>query len=689
MFNNILLTLIIAQNNSQEVLGDRGCGLGPEDIFFINSNDDFNQIKNCQTVNGSIFINGDYNIQSLEPMNNINTIEGYLVIYDSHTLMSLKGLHNLQTINAYNPYLLQYGVAIKYNDNPNDSSSGLCFSNLVNWTRITNENIVVSNNRVFCPDCHYECIGCFGPGRLLCQQCVNFRSGNACVFECPNGTNVNGSECIESAPTESIIINFQRQTNEYDLLVSWEEPSNPNGFILYYELFRDNVSIFRTYYDNDGYYSNDNLTNQFIDTIDTLDSEYSYRVEYGNSQGSYNDSVSTIMMYNRNPGDISNLLLNSVGNTTANISWDYSVTGLEPIFEYRLNGVQYIDINSNVTNYTITGLQPYYSYNLELRAKYILNSEVRYGGISQLTFLTDVGIPPVPRVPLVENELLTWEEVGNHRGNVLYYVIYMNNTAIYNGSYLENGLNLDSYITRGNSYGFEVEAFTRWDLMSRSIESPLVFFETTTTLSTTTITTTTITTTTTTTTTIIPDPTTNFLGNDKWENWVWYIIIIGSSILGILLIVLLFCCCKKKKPELEPTRPSLYNPAYETVSVKRNNIVVDEIERGSIRNNTYQPVEFEEEEKVVGFDGVDTDSVEYLQIMDNKMPTAPQATKFTNYACSQPRRRRSETTNADTELNNSLKNDTNYQNTAKRKMSLLDELKEKIPEMVPKNMMNN
>ena len=95
-----------------------------------------------------------------------------------------------------------------------------------------------------------------------------------------NGTNVNGSECIESDPTESILINFERQTNEYDLLVSWEEPENPNGFILYYELFRNNVSIFRTYYDNDGYYSNDNLTNQFIDTIDTLDSEYSYRVEY-------------------------------------------------------------------------------------------------------------------------------------------------------------------------------------------------------------------------------------------------------------------------------------------------------------------------------------------------------------------------------------------------------------------------
>ena len=94
--------------------------MGPEDIFFINSYDDFSQIEDCSTVNGSIFINGDYNIETLNPMINVENIEGYLVIYDSHTLMSLKGLHNLKNIRSYNPYLLQYGVAIKYNDNPAD-----------------------------------------------------------------------------------------------------------------------------------------------------------------------------------------------------------------------------------------------------------------------------------------------------------------------------------------------------------------------------------------------------------------------------------------------------------------------------------------------------------------------------------------------------------------------------------------
>ena len=676
MFFNLLFTLFLSQNNSEQVLGNRGCGLGPEDIFFINSNDDFNQIQNCPTVNGSIFINGDYNIESLQPMSHIEIIEGYLVIYDSHTLMSLKGLQNLRNIHAYNPYLLQYGVAIKYNDNPDDSSSGLCFANLVNWTKITNENVVVSNNRVFCPDCHSECLGCYGPGQLLCQECLNYRSGEACVSSCPTGTVPNGLNCLETPPTEDIIINFERQDNEYDVLVRWDKPASPNGFILNYTLFRDDIQIFTSYYDNDGYYSNDNLTIEYLDTIDTLGLSYNYKIEYGNSVGSFNSSASSIIMYNRNPLPISNLLVNGISNTSANITWNYPQTGLTPIFEYRLNSDSFSSIISETNNYTLQGLQPFYSYDLQLRAKYNLISGDRYGSESDFEFVTSVGVPPVPRVPLVEGNLLTWEEVGGHRGPVLYYLIFMNQTVIYNGTYLENGLNLGGIVNGDSYYSFEVEAYTGWDLMSRSIESPSIFFPT-------------LTTSTLLTTTIVPSPTTNFLGNDKWEDWVWYIIIIGSSILGLLLIVLFCCLCKKKEETPVPIRPSIYNAAYESVNIKRNNIIVDEVERGAIRNNIYNPVEFvDEDENVMGFE--ETDSVEYLQILDNKIPTPASTNTFTSYACSQPRRRRSETTNPDNnDLNNSLKNDSNYQNTAKRKMSLLDELKEKIPEMVPKNMMSD
>jgi hypothetical protein len=656
---NFLFTLFLAQNDSEQVLGNRGCGLGPEDIFFINSNDDFNQIQECTSVNGSIFINGDYNIQTLNPISHVENIEGYLVIYDSHTLMSLKGLHNLKNIRAYNPYLLQYGVAIKYNDNPDDSSSGLCFANLVNWTKITDENVVASNNRVFCPDCHIECNGCFGPGRLLCQDCVNYLSGNACLNQCPEGTTIDNYNCIESTPTEDIPINFERQNDDYQVLVSWEEPESPNGFILRYTLYREDEELFRTFYDNDGYYSNDNLTLEYLDSVDTLDTNYNYRVEYENSVGSLNSSFYNITMFNRNPYSISNLLIDDITNISAVVSWYYPETELTPIFQYRLNGGNY----QNINNQTILELQAFYSYQLEIRAGYNLGDEIRYGEVEEASFVTHVGIPPIPRVPLVNGYSLTWEEVGVHRGPILFYLVFMNDTLIYNGTYLEDGLRLDNFATSGNYYSFYLEAFTQWDLMSRSIESPSVFFDFT---STTTMT-----------------PTTNFLGNDIWEDWIWYIIIIGSSILGIMLIVLIFCCCKKPRP-VQPTRPSIYNAAYESVNVKRNNIVVDEVERGAIRNEVYYPIEFEEDEKVEGFGDIEeTDSVEYLQILDDKMPPPPPHPVPTY---SKPRRRRSETTNVETELNNNLKHDTNYQNTAKRKMSLLDELKEKIPEMVPKNM---
>ena len=204
----------------------------------------------------------------------------------------------------------------------------------------------------------------------------------------------------------------------------------------------------------------------------------------------------------------------------------------------------------------------------------------------------------------------------------------MNDTVIYNGTFLENGLNLNDIVVGGNSYNFYVEAYTGWNLVSRSIESPFIFFDTTTSTTTTTITTTTTTIT----------ATTNFLGNDMWEDWVWYIIIVGSSILGILLIVLLFCCCRTTPPSTQPTRPSIYNPAYESVNIKRNNIRVDEIERGAIKNEVYQPMEFEEEEdeKVLGFGhSEETESVEYLHILDNNIPPPPPVPTY-----SKPRRRR-------------------------------------------------
>ena len=40
--------------------------ISPSDIFFINTHTDINMIRDCNIINGSLFINGDYNIHWLE-----------------------------------------------------------------------------------------------------------------------------------------------------------------------------------------------------------------------------------------------------------------------------------------------------------------------------------------------------------------------------------------------------------------------------------------------------------------------------------------------------------------------------------------------------------------------------------------------------------------------------------------------
>ena len=119
-------------------------------------------------------------------MESVTTINGFLVILDSHMLRNLGGLQNIEKIYGESLYLNRDAVSIKYNNNfMNDSYNGLCFSNLVNWSKITSYNIIDTHNGVNCPtSCHEECLGCFGPGPRLCQECINYNSNGTCVHEC-------------------------------------------------------------------------------------------------------------------------------------------------------------------------------------------------------------------------------------------------------------------------------------------------------------------------------------------------------------------------------------------------------------------------------------------------------------------------------------------------------------------------
>ena len=706
LFNLVFSFLSISQNTTNitsvndDILGDRGCGLGSEDIFFINSMEDINSIKECNTINGSLFINGDYNIDSLKELKNIEYITGYLVIYDSHMLKSLKGLENIKNIYSLNPYLLDYGVTIKYNNNNEDSNYGLCFADTINWSSLTSRDIIVSNNRDDCPNCHSECVGCFGPSRLLCQECVNLRSGIACVESCPSGTLLDNRTCVEFAPTQNIEINFNRlDSYEYGLNVSWDEPINPNGFILDYIILRNGVEIYRSYYDNDGYYSNDELTTQFTDNLSVLDRNYTYQIAYSNSEGSIVSDDQNYFMVNRIPFDITYFRLRGIRNTSVNLFWYYNDSSLVPTFEYNLNGGDYVEIPKNYsytfddngfTRYLhlVNNLLPNTYYNINLRARY---NNGNIGDITPKSFTTLVGNPPTPLTPFIKDNTLYWNETSNVNGDILFYIIWMNNTDIYNGSYLSEGVDLTTHVILDNSYDFMVTAYTAWNLYSNSERTGFFFFAPETTTATTTATTT---------VTTNPDNP-PFIPTGDLQTWELALIITCIIIVTVISFTFLILGCHKlfmetQDEEYHNTR-AIYNTRYEnaarsnSISVRRNNIAVDEVaigrtynnpaylepkRPGAIKNTFYGELDSylqENDEETFGFQ--DTDSVDYLCIVDQSPSTQP--------------RRRSKTGTGPSidKVLNIDKKDENIQNTAQRKMSLLDELKLKIPEMAPKNMM--
>ena len=169
------------------------------DTYYINTNSDIDDLKNCSIINGNLFINGEYNIDSLDKLTSLTNINGYLVILDSHIINSLNGLQNLKSISGTSLYLNQYSVVIKYNVNErNDTHQGLCYSNNIDWPHITNHSVKILNNGQNCPECHPECNGCWGPGPSLCQFCQNFKYDDTCVSNCPGS--FNGITCDKVLP---------------------------------------------------------------------------------------------------------------------------------------------------------------------------------------------------------------------------------------------------------------------------------------------------------------------------------------------------------------------------------------------------------------------------------------------------------------------------------------------------------
>ena len=261
------------------------CGNHWESSYVINSNDDLNKLSGCQSLNGSLYINGGNNINSLRSLSELRTIYGHLVILDSPLLTTLDGLHNIQHIYAYEKYLDTYSVSIKHNRDDTNPSSGLCFVKTFPWFTITqNQNIEIKNNAINCPVCHNQCLNCWNKYSYTGFRCKNYKSGNHCVEKCPIGTNIqaegdfyNNIICQEIPPGEPFLNFVSKSYNSatFDINIP-----NPNGVITNITVFiNGNPETIYTYFNDTVIPSNYTFNNLLTFT------KYQFNISIQNSKG--------------------------------------------------------------------------------------------------------------------------------------------------------------------------------------------------------------------------------------------------------------------------------------------------------------------------------------------------------------------------------------------------------------------
>jgi len=149
---------------------DTNCGTSSDNIVFFKTNSELDTIQNCNVFNGSIFINGEYDLSDFNDLTNLEVITGYLLIWNTPTIRTLKGLRNLREIQGDTLYMDRYAVYIIDNHYEN-SVQGLCYANNVEWEHITPHQFLVRNNAEECLPCHPECRGCWAYGPTMCQNC--------------------------------------------------------------------------------------------------------------------------------------------------------------------------------------------------------------------------------------------------------------------------------------------------------------------------------------------------------------------------------------------------------------------------------------------------------------------------------------------------------------------------------------
>ena len=345
------------------------CGDSPTNTYFISKDTEFSQISSCPIVNSSVFINGEYDVTTLNYMENISMIHGDLVLQNSHSVYNLKGLQNLDSINSEDLYLDRYALYITDNEN-------LAFVDKVNWSKITSNNEIFLDyterlNRV---PCYNECDGCFGPGPYLCQSCLNytFLDNQTCTGVCENVLSSDENLC-QVRPPNNVFVDYL--TSYSNIYIDWGSNDIYRELIDGYRIYYNGHLAISTFIDDNRYFF-DQSNLRITDTITNLvpGSIFNFSIEAHSKFGYSNLLIEQINLKYYTPSNFTQLNITNIDNSEISISWTPPIFPDELFFTNNTVNVfyeYYLDTENNsgvVTNNNLSLYSlPYGEHDINIK----------------------------------------------------------------------------------------------------------------------------------------------------------------------------------------------------------------------------------------------------------------------------------------------------------------------------------
>lgn len=417
--------------------------------YYIETQSQLAQLKNCSTINGNLRIIGEYEINNLYDLENLTDINGHLMIIDSHRLNSLSGLNNLNQIHGNNLYLDTYSVVIRNNNYIDETYKGLCYANNINWTLLTDHSVLINNNNDNC-SCNQECNGCWNNGPNNCQTCNNYESGNFCVNTCEYSLINNTNQCLESIPG-SVNLTYYN-FNQTALMLNWSDPYPLNGVIEGYHILLDNETI----YNQQVTYDNVFLNKYSI--INNLTPETQYNITFISNNNIYSSIPQYLDVYFNGTNLKGKLEINNYNIYQNNIDISWNLNGL---FGYDITFVYSIDnIENNTTNQylTISDLDYYTNYTFEVK---VCQNQV-CSDTTYLNFTTEYEpiLNPIIDYTFINQTYLylNWTDVPN--ANYQYYLT-IEEQVIYQNILYDNNLIINDLIPN-TEYILHLRSFNQY-----------------------------------------------------------------------------------------------------------------------------------------------------------------------------------------------------------------------------------